>query len=117
MPRASSVDLRERSLRALTSGMRAVEVARLFDVSLSSFSRWRARQRTTGDVAPGRSPGRPRSIPTAQEDAVRTQVAAQPDATLAEHCAAWATGHGVRVSTTTMSRLLAHLGLPLKKRP
>ena len=72
MSRAYSVDLRERSLRALTSGMRAVEVARLFDVSLSRLSRWRERQRRTGDLTPGRSPGRPRLIPAAQEVAVRT---------------------------------------------
>jgi len=34
MPRAYSVDLRQRSLRALASGLPATEVARRFDVSV-----------------------------------------------------------------------------------
>lgn len=115
MPRAYSVDLRERSLRALTSGMPAVEVARLFDVSVSSLHRWRRRRAAGGGLTPGRSPGRPRAIPVAAEAALRAQVAASPDATLAEHCAQWQTAHDETVSVAAMSRALARLGLPLKK--
>ena len=117
MPRAYSVDLRERSLRALTSGLSAVEVARLFDVSVSSLSRWRTQQRATGDLTPGRATGRPRAIPAAQEPDLVTQVAAQPDATLAEHCLQWTATRGVALSPSTMGRTLQRLGLPLKKRP
>jgi|SRR5215204_1258979 len=117
MPRAYSVDLRERSLRALASGMAATEVARLFDVSVSSLSRWRQQQRRTGTLTPGQSPGRPRAVTPTQEPALAAQVAAAPDATLAEHCAQWATAHGVTLSPTTMGRTLQRLGLPLKKRP
>jgi len=117
MPRASSVDLRERSLRALTSGMPVVEVARLFDVSVSSLSRWRTQQRATGDLRPGRSPGRPRAILPTQEPDLHAQVAAHPDATLVEHCAQWATTHGGVLSPSTMGRTLQRVGLPLKKRP
>lgn len=115
MPRAFSVDLRERSLRALASGMAAAEVARLFDISRSSLARWARRQRERGDLTPGRSPGRPRAIPTSEEPSLRAQVAAHPDATLAEHCARWAATHGVTVSPATMCRRLQRLGLPLKK--
>ncbi len=117
MPRAYAVDLRERALRAMASGMPAVEVALVFDVSKPSLFRWRRQQRTCGDVTPGTSPGRPRAIPAKAEDAMRAQIAAHPDATLAEHCAQWANDHGVTVSATTMCRTLARLGLPLKKRP
>lgn len=117
MPRAYSVDLRERSLRAMASGMPAAEVAQLFDVSESSLFRWHRQQRTDGDVTPGTSSGRPRTISAAQEDALRAQVAAHPDATLAEHCAQWAEDHGGAVSPATMYRTLAGLGLPLKKSP
>jgi transposase len=42
-------------------------------------------------------------------------VRATPDATLAEHCAAWAAAGGARVSPSTMCRLLQRLGWPLKK--
>jgi transposase len=97
--------------------MSVTEVARLFDVSRSSLSRWRQQQRTTGTLTPGQSPGRPRSIGTSAEPALAAQVATTPDATLAEHCAQWATRHGVTVSPPTMGRTLQRLGLPLKKRP
>lgn len=117
MPRAYSVDLRERSLRALTSGMPAAEVARLFDVSVSSLARWRRRLDAGGTLAPGRSPGRPRAIPAAAEAAVRAQVAAMPDATLAEHCAQWQATHDQPVSVAAMHRTLGRLGLTRKKRP
>lgn len=116
MPRAYSIDLRERSLRAVASGLPMTEVARLFDVSVSSLHRWRRQQRTTGTLTPGRSPGRPRTIGVAAEATLTAQVAAAPDATLAEHCAQWATAHGVPLSPTTMGRTFARLGLPLKKR-
>jgi transposase len=117
MPRAYSVDLRERSLRALASGLPATEVARLFDVSRSSLFRWRQQQATTGELTPGRATGRPRAIPVAQESALAAQVATAPDATLAEHCAQWAADQGVSVSAPTMGRTLVRLGLPLKKSP
>jgi transposase len=117
MPRAYSVDLRERSLRALASGLPATEVARLFDVSVASLFRWRRQQRTTGQLTPGQSPGRPRAVILADEPRLVAQVAATPDATLAEHCAQWAATHGTTLSPTTMGRTLQRLGLPLKKRP
>ena len=39
----------------------------------------------------------------------------EADATLASHCDRWAREHGVRVSRTTMGRLVAKLDVPLKK--
>jgi transposase len=116
MSRAYSVDLRERSLRALTSGMPAAEVARLFDVSEASLYRWQRRQRERGDLTPDRPPGRPPRLDVAARDALRAQVATPPDATLAEHCAEWAAEHGTAVSPATMCRTLARLGLARKKR-
>lgn len=44
-------------------------------------------------------------------EALRAQVAAMPNATLADHCAAWHAATGVRVGATTMHRALAGLGL------
>ena len=113
MPRAYSVDLRERSLRALA----AAEVARLFDVSAASLSRWRQQQRTTGQLIPGRSPGRPRAIPVAAEPVLVDQVTARPASTRAEHCAQGAITQGVALSPTTMGRTLHRLDLPLNQRP
>jgi len=111
------VILRERLLRFIDAGHSHAEAARTFGVSLSSIARWREQQATSGDLAPLPRPGRTPRLGRAQAPALAAQVAAAPDATLAEHCAAWATRHGVRVSVPTMSRALRRLGITLKKSP
>jgi transposase len=110
-----SVDLRERLLGAIDAGLSPAEAARLFRVGPATITRWRRRQREQGHLTPSPRPGRPRRIGAGQEAALREQVAAQPDATLAEQCARWAEEQGVHVSPATMSRALARLRLPLKK--
>jgi len=110
-------DFRDRLLRAIDAGLDQAEAARRFGVHPDSIARWQARRAETGSAAPVPRLGRAPLIPPAQHAALRAQVAAHPDATLAAHCGRWATAHGVRVSPATMSRALARLGLPLKKRP
>ena len=109
-------DFRDRLLRAIDAGLDEAEAARRFGVHPDTIARWRARRGERGTVAASPRPGRPPLIPPADRPALRAQVAARPDATLADHCARWAAAHGVRVSPATMSRALAKLGLPLKKR-
>lgn len=110
-----SVDLRERLLRAIDAGLGVGEAAQLFGVGPATIRRWRQRQRDTGAVAPQPKPGRSPKIPRTDDPALIAQVAAQPDAPLAEHCAQWNATHGVQVSVATMCRRLQRLGLPLKK--
>ena len=109
--------LRERRLRFVDAGHSQAEAARTFGVSLSSVAaRWRQRA-ATGDLAPQPRPGRRPRSGRDQTAALEAQVAAAPEATLAEHCRQWHQAHGVQVSRATMSRVLAKLGLPLKKSP
>ena len=108
-------DFRDRLLRALDAGLARAEATRTFGVPDRTIRRWRQQQRETGSVAPRPRPGRQRRIDAAVEPALRAQVRAHPDATLAEHCAQWAAAQGVAVSTATMARALSRLGLPLKK--
>lgn len=115
MPRGYSRDLRARLLQAVTSGRPVVEIARITGVSPSSLHRWKRAAAAGASLTPGVSPGGPRKIGAAAEAALRAQVAARPDATLAEQCAQWATTGHVAVSVATMSRALARLGLGLKK--
>ena len=112
-----SADLRERLLGAIDAGLPQTEAARLFGVSGSSIKRWRTQQRQTGSLAARRRTGRRRRIGAEQEAALLAQVAATPDATLAEHCAAWEATTGVHLSTATMSRTLTRLDQPRKKSP
>ena len=112
-----SADLRERLLGAIDAGLPQVEAARLVGVSVSSLKRWRTPQRQTGSLVARRRTGRHRRVRPEQEASLRAQVAATPDATLAEHCAAWAATTGIHLSTATMSRTLARLDQPQKKSP
>jgi transposase len=110
-------DFRDRLVRAIDAGLAEAEAARAFGVHPDTIARWRARREQTGSPAPAARPGRAPAIGPAAYDRLRAQVAARPDATLAAHCDRWEQERGVRVSTATMCRLLAKLGLPLKKRP
>jgi len=109
--RSHPVELRVAIVEALGDGLSASEAARRFGVSVSSVKRFRARYQRTGDLAPLPHPGRPVRIQ--RDDArLRKQVAAHPDATLAEHCARWQERTGRPVSLSTMSRMLARAGCP-----
>jgi len=110
-----SRDLRERALRQVDAGRPVGEVAQLFGVHRTTLLRWRQR-RDLGERAPRPRPGQSPRIGPAQRPALLAQVTAHPDATLAEHCAAWAAATGTTVSASTMCRALRRLGWPLKKR-
>ena len=110
-------DFRDRLLRALDAGLARAEATRTFGVTERTIRRWQQQRRETGGVAPRPRPGRQRRIAADAEAALQEQVRQEPDATLAEHCARWASTQGVSVSTATMSRALTRLGLPLKKSP
>lgn len=116
MPRAYSLDLRERLLRAEAAGLSAAEIERTTGVSARTLRRWRHRHATGQPLTPGHAPGRAPRIGPDQADALRAQVAAHPDATLAEHCAQWTADHDQPVSPPTMCRTLRRLGLVRKKR-
>ena len=110
-----SADLRERLLGAIDAGLPQVEAARLFGVSGSSIKRWRQQVRQTGTLVARPRTGRRRRVRPEEEAALLAQVAATPDATLAEHWAAWETATGIHLSTATMSRTLTRLDQPRKK--
>jgi transposase len=113
--RAYSMDLRERIVQAVASGQPQTVVARTFGVGVATVRRYVTQQRMSGSLTPKRHPGPAFRISPADHPTLRAQVAAAPDATLAEHCTAWEQTHGVRVSPPTMCRALRRLGWPLKK--
>lgn len=115
--KADPAELRTRIVGAVERGMAPTEVTRVFAVSPRTVRRYLAQHRDGGDLTPGQSPGRPPIIGPAQTDALRAQIAAHPDATLAEHCASWARAQGVPVSVATMSRAVHRLAITVKKSP
>ena len=114
---AYSLDLRERIVRAVAAGLPKAAAARTFEVSLSTVKRYTARHRTTGSLAATRQARQQPRITPADYPALRVQLEAEPDATLAEHCQRWAQAQRVRVSVPTMWRAIARVGWTRKKRP
>jgi transposase len=63
MARAYSIDLRERVIFAIQSGMSCHQAAAQFRVAVSTAVRWAQQFRSTGSAAPGRMGGhRPKGI-------------------------------------------------------
>ena len=106
-------------LEALERGIPRREVAELFGVSLSTVKRWLKRRRQTGEVNVEKIPGRPSVKRRALREWLPSQLKANPDLTLKEHCEAFEDEMGLEVSEATMSRNIARLpgGWPLKKSP
>lgn len=112
---AYSLDLRERVLGALDQGLTRVEAARIFGISNSTIGRYRRQQREQGHLHARTSPGRPRQIPPSEHPALRAQLTAYPDATLAEHCQHWEQSHGICLTPATLCRAIQRLGWSYKK--
>jgi transposase len=65
MPKAYSLDLRERAVSRVVAGESVRSVAVVLNISVSSVVKWSQRYRATGSVAPGRAGGRTRPSPLA----------------------------------------------------
>ena len=115
--RAYSADLRSRVVGAVAAGMAKTEAARGFRVGRATVYRWVRRAADPGGLVPRPIPGRPARIGPAEEGALRAQLAAAPDATLAQHRATWERERGERVSAATMARAIRRVDWTLKKRP
>ena len=110
-------ELRQRIVNAVANGEHPEDVAERFVVSEATVYRYLARQREAGHLDPTPKPGRPRSIPRAADAALRAQVDAAQDATLAQHCATWVAAGGETLHPSTMHRAIARLGVTRKKKP
>ena len=115
--RAYSTDLRERIVRAVEEGMPKAEAARVYQVGVSTVKRYVVQWRREHHLRHKVSAGRPAHVSAAHYAALEAQVRARPDATLTEHCVAWETSHGIRLSVSAMQRTLVRLAWPLKKSP
>ena len=112
---AYSEDLRKKIVEAKQRGTPTVEVARTFGVGLSSVKRYAKTAREGGSLRPKRGPGRP---PKADERARRlleADLEERPAATLCERREYLRSAAGLRVSESTVSRLLRRMGWSRKK--
>jgi len=114
--KAYSIDLRERVVAAVDRGLPRAAVAETFGVSPATVKRWLRRRRQAGSLAPRPIPGRPARLGAALDAGLEAQLRARPDATVAEHRAAWERATGQAVSPTTLQRAIARRGWTRKKR-
>ena len=106
-------DLRDRVLA--WPDLTLVQVATRFGVSSSYVSKVRARLRDLGDAAPGPQHNHVPLRLAAFTDALRAQISGHPDAKLRELRSWLESTHGVRVSHPVLWKVVARLGLTLKK--
>jgi transposase len=111
-----SKDLRLKVLEAVDRRMPRREVAEIFNVSLPTIKRWLKRRQETGEVQAKPNPGPPAKKGAALEQALPSQLRANPDFTLEEHQQLFEETYEMSVSTASISRAFERLGLPLKKR-
>jgi transposase len=113
MPKAYSMDLRERVVAACEAGESAREVAERFAVSASFIEKLKRRRAQTGGLAPKPHAGGQPPRLAAQDDRLRDPLRHHPDTTLAElrdHLA-------LPVALSTLWYHLQRLGLTFKKKP
>ena len=113
--RAYSVDLRQRVVAAVDAGTPRAAVARTFQVSPATIKRYLKQRREAGHLAPRTSPGRPPGIPADRLAALEAQLAAHPDATLAQHCQHGQAAWGQPISGAAMRRAIKRLDWTRKR--
>ncbi len=112
---AYSEDLCKKIGQALRRGMGKSQAARTFSVSLSSVKRYAKMADEGRPLAPKKRPG---SKPKTNQDATRlleADLQERPAATLSERREFLQRVCGVKVSDSTVSRLLKRMGFTRKK--
>jgi len=117
MAKALSVDLRERVIAAVESGVSGRQAALRFEVSPSSVSRWRRKLVQEGEITPKRQGGDRRSGRIeAYAELILNAVTAAPDITLAE-LQAMLKDEGLTAGIGSIWRFFDRRKITLKKRP
>lgn len=116
--KAYSLDLRQRVVQAYEQGEGSIsEIASRFGVSTAFVKKMLRQWRATGDLAPlPHGGGKPQSLTARQQQLLKRKVREQSDISLAELQSFLGEQESANVHVSTISRALAALGLPLKKR-
>lgn len=115
MPKACSIDLRERVVKAVEAGASARAAALRFGVAPSSAIKWVARWRVRGDVSPTSQRGRVRTPLHPHRAWLLEQVALTPGLTLAELRDRLTAEHGLTVGIAAIWGFFAREGISFKK--
>jgi len=112
---AYSEDLRKKIVEATERGTPNTEVARAFGVGVSSVKRYVATAREGRSLAPKRRPGSKPKLDERARKLLEADLEERPAAVLPERREFLERVAGVRVSDSTVSRMLRRLGWSRKK--
>ena len=112
---AYSLDLRKKIVKAKERGTPTAEVARTFGVGLSTVKRYAAAAREGKPLAPKKRPGSKPKLDEAARKLLEADLEERPAATLPQRREFLARVAGVRVSDSTVSRMLGRMGWSRKK--
>ena len=112
---AYSEDLRKKIVEATERGTPNTEVARAFGVGVSSVKRYVATAREGHSLAPKRRPGSKPKLDERARKLLEADLQKRPAATLPKRREFLERVAGVRVSDSTVSRMLRLLGWSRKK--
>jgi transposase len=112
---AYSEDLRKKIVQALDRGTSKSEAARTFSVSLSSVKRYAKMAEQGRSLAPKKRPGSEPATGESARKLLEADLKERPAATLADRRRFLERVCGVRVSDSTVSRLLKRMGFSRKK--
>jgi transposase len=117
MAQALSLDLRRRVVEAIKGGMTRRQAALRFGVSPSSAIRWAILSETSGDIRPQKQGGDRKSKRIeAHARFILSEVAREPDVTLAELQVRLADRRGERFGIGTLWRFFDRRRITYKKR-
>jgi transposase len=113
--KAYSEDLRRKVVEAVEQrGMSKSEAARSFGLSLSSVKRYVAKARKGTSLSPRKHPGPHPKLDERARKLLEADVEKRPALTLRERCRFVEQLAGVKVSESTLSRLLRRMGFSPK---
>jgi transposase len=112
---AYSLDLRKKIVEAKERGTPTTEVAQTFGVGLSTVKRYAAAAREGKPLAPKKRPGSKPKLDEAARKLLEADLEERPAATLPQRREFLARVAGVRVSDSTVSRMLGRMGWSRKK--
>jgi len=114
--KAYSEDLRRKVVEAVEQrGLGKSEATRSFGVSLSSVKRYVAKAREGTSLSPRKHPGPRPKIDERARKLLEADVEKRPALTLRERCLFVERLAGIRVSESTLSRLLRRMGFSPKE--
>ena len=110
-----SEDLRKKIVDAVERGMPKTEAAKTFGVGISSVKRYVAAARDGRSLAPKKRPGSKPKLKDTARTLLEADLRERPAATLPQRREFLGRVAGVRVSDSTLSRMLRRMGWSRKK--